>query len=213
MIYCCLLTVAAPHGSISGAGGFCRTCSRYLVGNASAWPTGRAAVGHQNLLTDSRLLSNLSDYFEDSFMGSGMRTLIPDVRHLSKRWYLIDAEGKVLGRLATRAARLLMGKGKATYTPFLDTGDHVIIVNAAKVRLTGKKASDKMYRRHSGYPGGLREVTAADQLARHPERVVQDAVFGMLPKTKLGRAMRKKLKVYGGPDHPHEAQQPEPLSL
>lgn len=141
-----------------------------------------------------------------------MRTAIPDVRHMEKRWYLVDADGKTLGRLATRVARLLLGKGKPIYTPFLDTGDHVIVVNAAKVRLTGTKYRDRLYRRHSGYPGGLRATAAGDLLAKNPEKVVREAVFGMLPKTKLGRALRKKLRVYRGPDHPHQAQQPVPLA-
>jgi len=131
---------------------------------------------------------------------------------MDKRWYLVDADGKTLGRLATRVARLLLGKGKPIYTPFLDTGDHVIVVNAAKVRLTGTKYRDKLYRRHSGYPGGLRATAAGDLLAKNPEKVVREAVFGMLPKTKLGRALRKKLRVYRGPDHPHQAQQPVPLA-
>lgn len=141
-----------------------------------------------------------------------MRTAIPDVRQMEKRWYLVDADGKTLGRLATRVARLLLGKGKPIYTPFLDTGDHVIVVNAAKVRLTGTKYRDKLYRRHSGYPGGLRATAAGDLLAKNPEKVVREAVFGMLPKTKLSRALRKKLRVYRGPDHPHQAQQPVPLA-
>jgi large subunit ribosomal protein L13 len=131
---------------------------------------------------------------------------------MEKRWYLVDADGKTLGRLATRVARLLLGKGKPIYTPFLDTGDHVIVVNAAKVRLTGTKYRDKLYRRHSGYPGGLRATAAGDLLAKNPEKVVREAVFGMLPKTKLSRALRKKLRVYRGPDHPHQAQQPVPLA-
>jgi large subunit ribosomal protein L13 len=108
---------------------------------------------------------------------------------------------------------LLTGKDKAIYTPFLDTGDHVIVINADKVRLTGKKLTDKLYRHHTGHPGGLREVTAGVLMARHPERVVQEAVFGMLPKSKLGRAMRKKLRVYRGPHHPHQAQQPSAFAL
>lgn len=141
-----------------------------------------------------------------------MRTAIADVRRMEKRWYLVDADGKTLGRLATHVARLLLGKGKPIYTPFLDTGDHVIVVNAAKVRLTGTKHRDKLYRRHSGYPGGLRATAAGDLLAKNPEKVVREAVFGMLPKTKLGRALRKKLRVYRGPDHPHQAQQPVPLA-
>jgi large subunit ribosomal protein L13 len=142
-----------------------------------------------------------------------MKSFIPGEKEMDKRWHVVDAQGKVLGRLATRVANLLTGKDKPVYTPFLDTGDHVIIVNADKIRLTGKKLSEKMYRRHSGYPGGLKEVSAGVLMKRNPEKVVQEAVFGMLPKTKLGRAMRKKLKVYRGPDHPHQAQKPAVLDL
>src|SRR2546425_12649531 len=124
------------------------------------------------------------------------------------RWHLIDAEGRVLGHIATRAARLLQGKHRATYTPFIDTGDHVVVVNAAKVKLTGRKEDQKIYRQHSGYEGGLREERARLVRQRKPERLVEDAVHGMLPKTKLGAAMYRKLKVYAGPDHPHAAQKP-----
>jgi len=126
----------------------------------------------------------------------------------SDRWHVIDADDRVLGRIATVAARLLQGKHKATYTPFIDTGDHVIVVNAAKVKLTGRKEDQKIYRQHSGYEGGLRETRARLVRQRHPERLVEDAVHGMLPKTKLGEAMYRKLKVYAGPDHPHTAQKP-----
>jgi large subunit ribosomal protein L13 len=124
------------------------------------------------------------------------------------RWHIIDAEGRVLGRLATLTARLLQGKHKPTYTPFLDTGDFVVVVNAAKVKLTGRKEDQKIYRRHSGYEGGLREERAHLVRQRKPERLVEEAVHGMLPKTKLGAAMYRKLKVYAGPDHPHAAQKP-----
>ncbi len=141
-----------------------------------------------------------------------MKSYIPGASEIDKKWHVVDADGKVLGRLAARVARLLTGKDKPMYTPFLDTGDYVIVVNAAKVRLTGKKLSDKLYRHHTGYPGGLRSISAGDLLAKHPERVVREAVVGMLPKTKLGRAMRKKLKVYRGPDHPHQAQRPAVLA-
>lgn len=126
----------------------------------------------------------------------------------SARWHVIDAEGKVLGRIATEAARLLQGKHKAIYTPFMDTGDHVVVVNAAKVKLTGRKEDQKVYRQHSGYEGGLREERARTVRQRRPERLVEEAVRGMLPKTKLGEAMYRKLKVYAGPDHPHAAQKP-----
>src|SRR5438105_8299758 len=124
------------------------------------------------------------------------------------RWHIIDAEGRVLGRIATLAARLLQGKHKAQYTPFVDTGDHVVVVNAAKVKLTGRKEDQKIYRQHSGYEGGLREERARIVRQRKPERLVEDAVRGMLPKTKLGDAMYLKLKVYAGADHPHAAQKP-----
>jgi large subunit ribosomal protein L13 len=141
-----------------------------------------------------------------------MKSHIPGESEIKKRWHVVDADGKVLGRLAARVARLLTGKDKPIYTPFLDTGDYVIIVNAARVKLTGTKLVDKMYRHHTGYPGGLRSISAGDLMAKNPEKVVREAVSGMLPKTKLGRAMRKKLKVYRGPDHPHQAQRPEVLA-
>ena len=129
------------------------------------------------------------------------------------RWHLIDADAQVLGRIATKAARLLQGKHKPSYTPFIDTGDHVIVVNAAKVKLTGRKEDQKIYRQHSGYEGGLRETRARIVRERHPERLVEDAVRGMLPKSKLGDAMYRKLKVYAGPDHPHSAQKPAKLEV
>ena len=139
-----------------------------------------------------------------------MSTFIAKAPQLAagSRWHLIDAEGVVLGRLATLTARLLQGKHKPTYTPFLDTGDHVIVVNAAKVKLTGRKEDQKIYRQHSGYEGGLREERARLVRQRKPERLVEEAVRGMLPKTKLGDAMYLKLKVYAGSDHPHSAQKP-----
>jgi large subunit ribosomal protein L13 len=129
------------------------------------------------------------------------------------RWHLIDADKQVLGRLATVAARLLQGKHKPTYTPFIDTGDHVVVVNAAKVKLTGRKEDQKIYRQHSGYEGGLREERARLVRQRKPEKLVEDAVHGMLPKTKMGAAMYRKLKVYAGPDHPHTAQKPTKLEV
>jgi large subunit ribosomal protein L13 len=142
-----------------------------------------------------------------------MSTPMPKKGSVTRKWYLVDAEGKVLGRLATRVASLLTGKHKPIYAPHVDVGDHVVVINAAKVHLTGQKRTDKVYRWHSGYIGGLREVTADTVLKTHPERVVEWAVSGMLPKTKLGRAMAKKLKVYGGSDHPHAAQRPEVLEF
>ena len=139
-----------------------------------------------------------------------MSTFVATARHVaaSDRWHVIDADGQVLGRLATAAARLLQGKHKSTYTPFLDTGDHVVVVNAAKVKLTGRKEDQKIYRQHSGYEGGLREERARLLRQRRPARIIEEAVRGMLPKTTLGEAMYRKLKVYAGPDHPHAAQKP-----
>jgi large subunit ribosomal protein L13 len=137
-----------------------------------------------------------------------MSTVFPSKQGIERKWHLIDAENVVLGKLASHAARVLMGKHKATYTPFIDTGDHVIVINAAKVKLTGKKDSAKVYRRFSGYPGGLIETSAARVRETRPARMVEDAIFGMLPKTKMGKQMYRKLKVYAGPKHPHSAQQP-----
>lgn len=137
-----------------------------------------------------------------------MRTYVATPERVTRRWHLIDAEGRVLGRVATEAARLLQGKHKPSYTTFIDTGDHVVIVNAAKVKLTGRKEQQKVYRRHSGYEGGLREERAAVVRQRRPVRLVEEAVRGMLPKTPLGDRMYRKLKVYAGADHPHAAQQP-----
>ena len=142
-----------------------------------------------------------------------MRSHIPAEKEMDKKWHVVDAEDRILGRLAARVARLLTGKDKPVYTPFLDTGDHVIVINAEKVRLTGKKLTDKMYRHHTGYPGGLRQISAGDLLEKNPEKLVREAVIGMLPKTKLGRAMRKKLRVYRGPHHPHQAQKPTVLAV
>ena len=137
-----------------------------------------------------------------------MKTYSPKASEIERQWHIIDASDKILGRLATQIASLLMGKHKPTYTPFLDTGDHVIIVNAEKVRLTGAKEEQKLYRRHSGYPGGLVEQNARKIRETHPERILEFAVKGMLPKTKLGKRMSRKLKVYAGDRHPHQAQKP-----
>ena len=142
-----------------------------------------------------------------------MRTFVPSAKSAVSRWHVIDANGQVLGRVATLAARMLQGKHKATYTPFIDTGDHVIVVNAATVKLTGRKEDQKIYRRHSGYEGGLREERAAVVRKRQPIRLVEEAVRGMLPKTKMGDAMYRKLKVYAGDKHPHAAQQPTSLEV
>ena len=142
-----------------------------------------------------------------------MPTYVPPVKSKSAKWHVIDANGQVLGRVATVAARLLQGKHKGIYTPFIDTGDHVVVVNAKSVKLTGRKEDQKVYRQHSGYEGGLREERARVVRSKHPERLVEEAVRGMLPKNSLGRKQLLKLKVYASPDHPHEAQSPEPLRL
>ena len=142
-----------------------------------------------------------------------MRTFTQKQEEIERDWYVVDAEGETLGRLASRIAPILKGKHKPIYTPHLDCGDFVVVVNAEKVRVTGRKLDQKLYHHHSGYPGGLKSISLRDQLDKHPERVLQAAVRGMLPKNKLGRRMIKKLKVYAGETHPHEAQQPEPLDL
>jgi large subunit ribosomal protein L13 len=142
-----------------------------------------------------------------------MKTSIPSPGDIDRHWHLIDAEGAVLGRLASKAATLLMGKHKASYTPFLDTGDHVIVVNAAKVKLTGRKEEQKLYRRHSGYPGGLTETKARMVRASRPARMVEEAISGMLPKSTLGKQMYRKLQVYAGPKHPHDAQKPAAFAV
>ena len=142
-----------------------------------------------------------------------MRTFVASAKSADARWHVIDANGQVLGRVATLAARLLQGKHKAIYTPFIDTGDHVVIVNAESVKLTGQKETQKLYRRHSGYEGGLREERAVDVRKRRPVRLVEEAVRGMLPKTKMGDAMYRKLKVYPRAEHPHAAQQPKKIEV
>jgi large subunit ribosomal protein L13 len=142
-----------------------------------------------------------------------MKTAIPSPSGIDRHWHLIDAENAALGRLATAAAMLLMGKHKPSYTPFIDTGDHVVVVNAEKVRLTGRKEDQKLYRRHSGYPGGLTETQARTVRQRRPTRMVEEAIQGMLPKSKLGKQMYRKLQVYAGPKHPHEAQKPTAMAL
>ncbi len=142
-----------------------------------------------------------------------MGTFTPSAKKVERLWHIIDADGLVLGRIATQAARLLQGKHKAEWTPFLDRGDHVIVVNASKVRLTGNKEEQKLYRYHSGYEGGLREERAKIVRQKDSRRIVEEAVRGMLPKTKLGQAMYGKLKVYAKSDHPHAAQQPRKLEV
>ena len=138
-----------------------------------------------------------------------MKSYIAKAGDIQHNWYVIDAEGKTLGKLAAETAMILRGKKKPTYTPHLDCGDYVVVINAEKICVTGKKESDKIYKRHTGYPGGLREMTLAEMRAKKPEEIIRHAVKGMMPKGKLGRAMFKKLKVYAGPEHPHAAQKPE----
>lgn len=139
------------------------------------------------------------------------KTFVTKLADIDRRWYVIDADGQSLGRLATRIATILRGKHKPIFTPGLDTGDFVIVLNAGKVTVTGNKLDEKFYYRYSGYPGGLTATSLRDQLARHPDRVIEHAVWGMLPHTKLGKAMLKKLKVYAGAEHPHAAQSPVEL--
>jgi large subunit ribosomal protein L13 len=142
-----------------------------------------------------------------------VKTISAREQDIQRDWYVIDAQGQTLGRLATQVATLLRGKHKPTYTPHVDCGDYVIIVNAEKIHVTGQKMTQKNYYRHSGYPGGIKQVTLRDQLQKFPDRVVEQAVRGMLPKNRLGRRMFKKLKVYAGSDHPHQAQQPKSIEL
>ena len=142
-----------------------------------------------------------------------MKTYVPKKEEHEAKWYLIDAQGKVLGRLSATIATILTGKNKPSYTPFLDMGDFVIVINASKVKLTGKKLKNKVYYRHSGYPGGLKETRAEELKAKAPEKMIRLAVWGMLPKNKLGKALLKKLKVYTGSEHPHQAQKPQPLTI
>ena len=142
-----------------------------------------------------------------------MSTEFPSGKDMKRNWHVLDAEGQVLGKLASTAARVLMGKHKPSYTPFLDTGDHVVVINAAKVRLTGRKEENKVYRHFTGYPGGLVEIKARRVRAERPVRMVEDAIFGMLPKTKLGKQMYRKLKVYAGDRHPHAAQKPAAMPV
>jgi large subunit ribosomal protein L13 len=142
-----------------------------------------------------------------------MSTYFPKEGEIARKWHVVDASGQTLGRLASRVASILAGKENPRYTPFIDTGDHVVVINADKVKLTGLKSENKVYRHYTGYPGGLREEEFTKRFARKPESIVQEAIEGMLPKSKMGRAMAKKLKVYKGDRHPHQAQKPEALSV
>jgi large subunit ribosomal protein L13 len=154
------------------------------------------------------------DFFEivSSEGGKKMSTLIPSGKNIDRKWFVVDASGQTLGRLATKAANVLSGKLNPKYVPYIDMGDHVIVINAEKIRLTGLKSQSKMYRRYTGFPGGLREESFTDLLTRKPEKIIEEAIKGMLPKSKLGRAMATKLKVYRDDKHPHAAQQPQPLA-
>lgn len=140
------------------------------------------------------------------------KTYFPKASEITHDWVLVDANDQYLGRLATKIARIILGKHKPNYTPGVDTGDFVVVINAERVRVTGNKMDDKYYYHHSGYPGGLKSISLRQQLARHPERVLRAAVWGMLPHNKLGRKLIKKLKIYAGPNHPHTAQNPKPLA-
>ncbi|HID48015.1 MAG TPA: 50S ribosomal protein L13 [Chromatiales bacterium] len=142
-----------------------------------------------------------------------MKTFSAKPETVQRDWYVIDADNKVLGRLATEIARRLRGKHKPEYTPHVDTGDYIVVINAEKVAVTGNKETDRMYHHHTGYPGGLKTISLEKQRQKHPERIIEAAVRGMLPKNRLGRAMFRKLKVYAGPEHNHAAQQPRPLEL
>lgn len=141
------------------------------------------------------------------------KTYYPKEKELSHEWFLIDANGQNLGRLASEITRILLGKNKPTYTPGVDTGDYVIIVNSERISVTGNKLEEKMYYRHSLYPGGLKQINLRDQLTKHPDRVIRSAVWGMLPKNRFGRKLIRKLKIYAGPDHPHSAQKPKLINL
>ena len=146
-------------------------------------------------------------------MSTREKTHIVKTSDIEREWFVVDADGQTLGRLASNVARILRGKHKAIYTPHLDVGDYVIVVNAEKIAVTGNKMDDKIYYRHTGYPGGLRSATLRQQLARHPTFAIAAAIKGMLPKNRLGRRILRKLKVYAGPGHPHQAQQPKPLEF
>jgi len=141
------------------------------------------------------------------------KTYIPKAAEITQEWYLFDAEGQNLGRLATQIAAVLLGKNKPNFTPGMDTGGYVVVVNCERIQVTGKKMQEKFYYRHSIYPGGLTATSLRDQLQKHPDRVIRRAVWGMLPHNKFGRQLIKKLKVYAGPEHPHEAQKPQPVTL
>ena len=168
----------------------------------------------QLLKTNTPQVGNrFSDRGSKQYGGNEVKTYYAKPNEVEREWVLIDAENQVLGRVAAKAAQILKGKHKPQYTPHVDTGDFVVIINADKIRVTGNKAEDKRYYRHSGFPGGLKSETFEEAMAKHPERVIEHAVKGMLPKNTLGRAMGKKLKVYTGAEHPHMAQQPREIKM
>lgn len=142
-----------------------------------------------------------------------MKTYMARPGTVDRKWYVVDAEGQTLGRLASEIAKILRGKNKPAYTPHVDTGDFVVVVNAEKIQVSGRKAEQRLFRRHTGYPGGLREVSYEQMLARKPDEILRKAVYGMMPRTRLARKQFKKLKIYAGPEHPHEAQSPEPYEV
>lgn len=142
-----------------------------------------------------------------------MKSYMARPQEVERKWHVIDAEDKTLGRLASEIARILRGKNKPQYTPHVDTGDFVVVINADRVKVSGRKAEQKLYRRHTGYPGGLRETSYEQMMDRKPTEILRKAVWGMIPKTRLGRQQFKKLKIYAGPEHPHEAQRPEPYEV
>jgi large subunit ribosomal protein L13 len=161
-----------------------------------------------------RIVDNIEVNILNLYFGRNkMKTFQAKKEEIDHQWYLVDAEGKVLGRLAAALAKILRGKNKPIYTPHVDTGDCVVVVNAEKVSLTGNKMKDKIYYHYTGYPGGIREISAEKLLAKKPTEIIKVAVKGMLPKNSLGRQMLRKLKVYAGPDHPHESQKPTPLQI
>ena len=174
----------------------------------SDWAQGRD--GRARPSTRFGYTSSPADAWSAAFT-SDKKTWNAKPGEIERRWHVVDAEGQTLGRLATRIADTLRGKDKPQYTPHVDTGDFVVVVNAAKIHVTGKKLDEKLYYRHSGYPGGLRSRPLREQLERRPEEVIRKAVKGMLPRNRLGRAQIRKLKIYAGPEHPHAAQSPEPL--
>jgi len=142
-----------------------------------------------------------------------MKSYMARPQEVERKWYVVDAEGQTLGRLATQITRVLRGKNKAQYTPHIDTGDFVVVINADRIEVTGRKAEQKIYYRHTGYPGGLKEVSYERMMDRKPTEIVRKAVWGMMPKSRLARAQFKKLKIYAGPEHPHAAQEPQPLEV